>query len=160
MLSRILSQTPPWVWALLAALVALGLTQARSRRLTAPRLLVLPAVMTGLALAGTLASFGFASPAPLTWLAALLATATLVARRPAPRGTAYDAAQQRFLLPGSFVPLALILLVFTVRYSVNVALAITPALKGEPVFAAVIGGLYGALGGLFAGRAAGVLRLR
>lgn len=66
MFSRILANTPAWVWGLLLALLLLGVSQARARRLTPPRLLILPLLMCLLSLAGTWSSFG---PAPAVTLA-------------------------------------------------------------------------------------------
>jgi len=44
MIVIILSHTPVWVWGLLAALMALGFSQTRQRRLAPWRLLMLPLV--------------------------------------------------------------------------------------------------------------------
>lgn len=48
MLLQILTHTPVFVWALLAGLIALGVTQSRDRRVAPARLLALPALMLGL----------------------------------------------------------------------------------------------------------------
>ena len=71
----ILSRTPSWVWLLLAALVALGWTQTRTRQMTLMRATALPAVMMGLSLFGVVSTFG-AHALPLgAWLTALVGSA-------------------------------------------------------------------------------------
>lgn len=50
MLEPIVRNTPPWVWGLLAALLALGLSQLRSRNVSLTRITLLPLAMTGLSL--------------------------------------------------------------------------------------------------------------
>jgi hypothetical protein len=57
-LGPILENTPGWVWGLFAALLALGLSQTRSRSVTLPRMALVPLIMTGLSLWGTASAFG------------------------------------------------------------------------------------------------------
>ena len=64
----VLSHTPPWVWLILAALVALGLRQARDHVVSPSRLLVQPLALGGLWLYATVSAFG-AQALPLAgWL--------------------------------------------------------------------------------------------
>ena len=58
---RILANTPPWVWGLLAALVALGVSQLFTRRAGMARIMILPVAMTALAVFGLLSAFGGAA---------------------------------------------------------------------------------------------------
>ena len=50
MILDILRHTPPWVWALAAGLLLLGLSQLRERRVAPVRLWVLPGVLLGMGL--------------------------------------------------------------------------------------------------------------
>ena len=88
--------------------------------------------------------------------AALLAVGL---RLPVPAGARYKVAQRRFHLPGSWLPLLLILIVFTLKYAIGVQLAMQPALAHASGFAFVVTALYGLLSGLFAARTLRVLRL-
>src|SRR5947209_5815275 len=122
-LGAVLRGTPTWVWALLAALVALGVSQARDREASLLRVSVMPVVMTAFSLFGMVSAFG-KSPmfgdAMLMWMLAAAVTFALVgATRGSPR-TEYHAATRTFFLPGSWAPLALILGIFLTRYVVNV----------------------------------------
>ena len=57
-LSDILMHTPPWVWGLLAGLVALGLLQTRRRQVGLARAALLPAAMLAWSLWSVMAGFG------------------------------------------------------------------------------------------------------
>ncbi|MDP2825749.1 MAG: alpha/beta fold hydrolase [Sulfuritalea sp.] len=160
MISRILASTPVWVWGLLLALLWLGFSQARSRRLTPKRMLILPLAMTLLSLGATLSSFGLAPAVTLAWTAAATAVAGLASRSGTPPGSRYDAAAGQFLLPGSWLPLALILAIFVLKYALGVMLAMDPGLSRDLSFALAIAALYGALAGLFVARAWRLWRLR
>jgi hypothetical protein len=53
MLAEIVKGTPPWVWVLLAGLIALGAVQLRDREMSRARLLALPLAMVLLSLLST-----------------------------------------------------------------------------------------------------------
>ncbi len=159
MVMQILANTPMWVWALLAALLVLGFSQTRQRESGLPRVVILPVAMTALSVSGIVSAFG-ATPAVLgAWLAAALIVATLVLQRAVPAGTAYDAATRQFTLPGSWMPMLLILGIFLTKYAVGAATAMQPLLKLEPLFALGVTTLYGIFSGLFAGRTLRLIRL-
>jgi uncharacterized membrane protein len=159
-LAPLFQQTPGWVWALLAALVVLGWLQSRDRTASLVAVSGLPVGMLVFGLWGTAGAFG---PSPLMpqalglWLLAAGAAAALLARRPA--NAWYDRASRTFDLAGSWVPLALFLAVFALRYTVAVQLALHPALVQEAAFVLPVATLYGATSGLFLGRALQLWRL-
>lgn len=161
-LGPILKNTPTWVWGLLATLLALGFSQIATRRVSALRMGLMPVAMTGLSLWGTLSAF---SQSPLfgyvllAWAAGAALVFALVATRAAVPGAGYDAATRSFTVPGSWLPLALILGIFLTKYAVGVATAMQPALRAEVAFAMPVAVLYGVFSGLFAGRTLGLLRL-
>lgn len=153
----ILGRTPGWVWGLLAALLWLGASQLRPRTAGLWRTALMPLALTSLSVHGLVAAFGSAGHAAMalvTWAAVAGATTALALRlRPcAATGTAYEARARRFQIPGSPLPLALILGVFLTRYLVGVELALQPALAREPGFALQIGVLYGAFTGIVMAR--------
>ena len=159
MLLQIAVNTPVWVWGLLAALVVLGLSQTRERSAGLARTVVLPLGMGAFSLSGLVTGFG-ASPAVLgAWLAATAVALAVVLMRPLPAGVRYDAARREFALPGSWVPLALILGIFSIKYATGVALAMQPALRADPAVALAIATLSGLFSGIFAGRTVRLLRL-
>lgn len=156
----ILRGTPAWVWGLLATLLALGASQLRDRTASLVRVSVMPVAMTAFSAWGTLSAFG-ASPllaqVVLVWLLAAGGLHALVAA-----GTAkarYDAATRTYALPGSAVPLLLIVAVFCIKYVVGVELAMAPRLVQDAPYALTVAALYGASTGIFIGRAARLWRL-
>lgn len=159
---EIVRSTPPWVGALLAFLVYLGISAARTRRVHLARLALIPLAMGGLALWGELSAFGghghLAGLLGLWLVSGALVIAGSGTLR-APAGTRYDAASRSFDLPGSWVPLVLILAVFLMKYGIGVQLALEPSLAQDNRFALVVTVLYGALSGLFAARTLRVVRL-
>lgn len=159
MMFEILSRTPTWVWALLAGLLALGLTQWRERRVAPAQLFVLPGVLLALGLWSTAQSFALPALALLVWAKAMLVTTTLARRLPPQAGVRWDAAAQRLVLPGSALPLVVILAVFSLRYAGGVALALHPAWRADPAVALPMAAAYGAISGLLVGRALGLRRL-
>ncbi|WP_445322972.1 DUF6622 family protein [Ramlibacter sp. AN1133] len=159
-LAPIFERTPAWVWALLAALVILGWLQSRDRTASLAAVSSLPVGMTLFGLWGTAGAFGrspLLAEALVLWLLAAGLVAGLVARRPA--AAWYDRATRSFELAGSWLPLALFLAIFAVRYAVAVQLALHPALAQERAFALAVAALYGACSGIFLGRAMQLWRL-
>lgn len=159
MLVQIIIHTPLWVWGLLVALLALGLTQMVTRTVALRRTTFLPLVMVALSLFGTVSAFGAASPVLLAWLAAGVVTGALVLLRPLPPGTRFDVLSRRFTVPGSAVPLLLIVGIFLVKYFVGITLVMQPVLAHETSFRLAFGALYGAFSGVFAARGARLWRL-
>lgn len=162
MLGPVVRNTPTWVWALLAALTALGLSQARARSASLARIAVTPIAMTALTFWGTVSAFG-GSPqfgsVMLAWLATASATLAIAAPFAPPAGTRYDPATRRFDLPGSWVPMLLILGVFLTKYGVGVELAMQPTLAHDSAYTLAVATLYGVFTGLFVGRATRLWRL-
>ncbi|HEY1393531.1 MAG TPA: DUF6622 family protein [Methylibium sp.] len=155
----VFSHTPNWVFVLLFALIALGISQAVTRQVTLRRVSLLPLSMAVLSFAGLASVFGAQASVLLPWAAAAAAAAVLVARRAPPPGTRYDAARRVFTLPGSFMPLLLILGIFCTRYAVNAVLAMQPGLAQQAEFVILVGAVYGGFSGSFLGRAARLWRL-
>ena len=158
----IVRHTPLWVAGVLAGLTALGLSAARTRQVHFNRLVAMPLIMGGLALWGVQSAFGASGRLAellALWAACCAAVLALGTRLAPPVGAAYDATTRSFRLPGSWVPMGLILAVFLMKYGIGVQLALEPALARAPGFAFAVTALYGLLSGLFAARTLRVLRL-
>lgn len=159
LIGRILTNTPLWVWGLLAALLVLGWSQTRSRSVGLARITLLPLGLGALSLYGVFSAFG-ASPAVLgSWLAAAILLLLVVTQMPLPADAAYDPARRQFQLPGSWVPMALIMGIFLTKYMVGVGQVINPTLTTNTGLTLAIAALYGIFSGIFAGRTARLLRL-
>jgi hypothetical protein len=124
----IVRNTPLWVWGVLAAL---GLAQARNRKVSSLLILLLPATMIPLSLYGVAASFGASLGVLSAWAIGLGAALTLNGLVfLGPRGARYDAVEGRFEVPGSWVPLMLILTIFSTRFVFAVTKALNPSIVG------------------------------
>jgi len=159
---QVITHTPIWVWALLTALIWLGLSQTRARTASLGRITVMPVAMAGFSAWGTVSAFG-ASPmfgyVMLAWMFAAAVMLAVVAPLAIPHGTGYDVPARTFSLPGSWAPMLLIMGIFLTKYAVGATLALQPAMARDDLFALSIGILYGLFSGIFAGRAARLWRL-
>lgn len=152
MLSQILAHTPPWVFALFAGLVALGLTQMRTREVPLARAAILPLVMVALSLMGTLNAFPGSLWALASWTTVLTLTTALLSLKPLAIGTVFHPSSKRFTLPGSAVPLALMMGIFFTKYAVGASVGMNAALAQLPAFAIGASAAYGFFSGVFLSR--------
>lgn len=159
MILQILQHTPLWVWALFAALLALGISQRRTRQVRRGQLLILPLALLALGLWSMAPGFVAQPVVALLWLAAL-ATGTALGRRLAPpAGTVWLAQTQRLQLPGSWWPMVIIVLIFSLRYASGVGLALHPAWRGDLAVQAPLALVFGMLSGLLLGRSLGLMAM-
>lgn len=156
-LMMIVQHTPVWVWGLLAALLALGISQTRTQQLSAARLRLLPLAFLGLSIWGTLSAFGWQLWVALAWKLAFGLAYTQVRRSGWPGQARHDAASQTFVVPGSWLPLALMMAIFLIKYTVGVLLAIQPQLAHTTEFAVTVSAAYGAISAMFLARARNIL---
>lgn len=159
MIILILQHTPTWVWVLLAALIALGVSQAKPRQRRLGSAMATPVVMTALSLLGAATSFVHSGIALAAWLAGAGATLLACIAAHAWRGIAWSPSTQRISVPGSWWPLALMMAIFATKYVVGVTLALHPERAGDAMFAALLGLTYGAFSGVFMSRGYAILRV-
>ncbi len=157
MLLQILIHTPLWVWAMLLGLLTLGLWQRQTRRVRRAQILALPLVLLALGVWSMAAAFVALPLAFATWLTALGATAAWARRWAPPAAARWLEAEQKLQLPGSWLPLVIILVVFSLRYSTGVSLALHPEWRAALAVQMPLACAFGALSGLFLGRALGLL---
>ena len=156
MLIQIVLHTPAWVWALFAALLAIGLSQTRDREMSALRVTVLPVAMIVLSAVGVMSAFGRFPVAIGAWAGGLGVALACARSLVAVRGARWLAGSQTVLVPGSWLPLALIVSLFLVKYVAGASLALHPALASDPAFATACSGAYGLFSGLFLARGLGL----
>ncbi len=153
------SNTPVWVWPLLLGLLVLGLRQTLTQQMGWARVTVLPLALVGLSVYGTLSVAARHPAALLLWAVVALAAAALVLRRPLPASARYDLALQRFTVPGSAVPLALMMGIFFTKYAVGASQALAPALLQSALASGAVAGMYGLCSGVLLGRSLRLWRL-
>jgi len=153
MILDILAHTPVWVWIVFGALILLGLQQSRTRDVSIARATILPVVMILLSLSGVVGAFGPVPFALAAWAAGVGLSLTLAGKAVAVRGASRSTLPGHLRIPGSFIPITLIITVFLTRYSAGVALAINPSLAANTAVAVTLSLVYGVFSGLFWGRA-------
>lgn len=156
---QILTHTPAWVFAVLGLLIWLGLRQMLTHELSLMRVTALAMAMTGLSLQGVLSAFGPSAVAVLLWLSSAVVLFVWLVRQPASPPIRYDAARRRLVMPGSVVPMLLMMGVFCAKFAVAAALSVQPALALDAVFVPLVSALYGGFTGVFAARATRLWRL-
>lgn len=156
MFIAIVQHTPLWVWGLLAVLIALGLSQARDREMSLARVTILPLVMIALSLSGVFNAFGHAPVALGGWAAGIAVALTWgrqVGRQfIVARGATWSPQTATLHVPGSWLPLVLIVALFALKYVVGVSVALHPELAHDTAFAGMIALAYGTFSGLFLAR--------
>jgi hypothetical protein len=159
LIGPILSNTPAWVFALFVLLLVFGLMQTRTREVGQVPALLLPVGMVALSLAGVQSSFGLAPWPIASWAAALAMACALghaLFRDPRVR---YDAAAKRYFVPGSWVPLVVIMAIFFAKYVYAVMKAMNASIIATTAFVVGLSAVYGVLSGYFAARALNLIRL-
>ena len=156
---QIVQHTPAWVWGLFVALVAFGLSQARARAVSLARMTILPLVLLALSFAGVVSTFAHATIAILAWGVGATAAIALGRRFLVVRGASWSPETGKLHVPGSWLPLVLIVALFLIKYGVGVTLAMHPAMAADTPFGACCGLAYGSFSGLFAARALGLRSL-
>jgi hypothetical protein len=160
MLLQIIQHTPVRIWAVLAVLTLIGLSQARPRTIGAARAALLPAAMLALSLAGVVSTFGVSALALAAWGVGVGMALSLPPRLlPAVEAT-WSAASDSLRVAGSWLPLALILGLFSVKYAAGASLALHPEFATQAGFATVCGFAYGLFSGIFAARGRQMWRIR
>ncbi|SNS30342.1 hypothetical protein SAMN05216374_0731 [Tardiphaga sp. OK246] len=151
---RILTNTPIWVFALLALLIWLGSLSLRPRKTPLRRLLIVPMVFLLMGLSRLIFAGGQLHLIG-AWLAAAIVMAA-VALWIGPGETTVDRQDGTILRPGSWLPLIRNLSVFLLQYAVAVATAMK---LGSGAAVPLIGQLVsGACAGYFLGWTVGLIR--
>jgi len=158
MLQKILLSTPSWVWVLLIFLLYRGVIALYDREVPYRKAIVIPLLMLVLSLHGLNGQF---QHNPLVLPAAFLAglIAAVLAWMAAGRNVALRPEGMLFLR-GSWIPLLMMIVIFSVKYAVNVLQAMqSPLLQGDQA-ALTLGGIYGLFAGAALGRVLRILMLR
>jgi hypothetical protein len=153
--TRILTNTPLWVFALLAYLIWQGSQSLRPRTRPIWRMLIVPLVFFLMGLSRLVTARGSGIEPLLAWLVAALLFALLALSR-RPKLLAVDRKSGTVTRPGSSMPLVRNITVFVLQYAVAVA----TAMKLEPHAAVAIIGhaVSGASAGYFSGWAVALWR--
>jgi len=147
---------PVWPFAILAVLFVLGRRQARDRVVEPGTMVKVALAMLALSLYGVTAAFGAHVVPVLAWALGFAASVLLGGPVFAPRGLARQGSAVR--VPGSWLPLALMLGIFVGKFALGFATGTGAPVVHEAWFAALMSTTFGLLSGAFAARAAAVVR--
>ncbi|MFT3816912.1 MAG: hypothetical protein QM750_04680 [Rubrivivax sp.] len=151
------SNIPVWVFAVLALLIALGLRQARPRLMAPTLALGIGSLMVVFSLWGLWSAFGSAPAMLLCWALGLGATVAAGRRWLAPRGMVL-ADDARVLVPGSWLPLALMMGIFGLKFALGYGAATGHPVTAHSLAGAAVAALLGLFSGSFFARAQAVHR--
>jgi len=99
LLIEIIKRTPPWVFVLLAALLAMGYAQSKDRTIGRGRVAILPVTMIGLSFYGVVSAFGIGA----LQTAGQLRTATGFTRMPIQPGSRESQCSKGFRGQGTLI---------------------------------------------------------
>lgn len=160
MLVQIVKHTPVWVFVLFFVLVVYGYWQTRDKSILPYRVAILPAIMILLSFYGVLSAFGLSRLVLLFWVAGVGIAVWVGMLIGAPRGVHYSSTTRLYSVPGSWLPLGLMMVIFFTKYTVGVLTARHIAIVKTEDFAILVGCTYGFLSGLFLSRAFVIWRVR
>lgn len=149
---QILSGTPTWVWILLAVLVSRGMKALKGGTAPLTKLAVVPAVFAAWGLQHLLTDPAAGWDTALMWIAggALgVGVGVALAKR---SGMTVDRVRRTVTLPGSAVPLVLILVTFAMKFWIGFELATATHAGVDSPFVVLSGLVSGVVAGIFAGR--------
>jgi len=149
-IASIVSHTPAWVFVVFAGLILIGLRQLQPRIVSRRRLVVLPLLIAVYSLYGVAMTSHYSPLALAVWLVAV-AAAFLLTRLSPPAGAVSETAGT-VRVPGSWVPMVVIVGLFSARYAYNVILAMHPEMQLAIGFTTLFSALFGFLGGLLLSR--------
>jgi len=152
MITTVLAHVPAWVWVLLAALIALGVSQTFPRSIALRRATIMPIALIVLSISGVTGTFHGEPLALAGWAVGLAGAVAVALSAGAWKGIGWSAQTQRLLVPGSWWPLAIIMGIFMTKFAVGTTLAIHPSSAADPTFATLVSLAYGAFSGVFFSR--------
>jgi hypothetical protein len=152
MLTQIIDSTPKWVFGVFFVLLWYCWMQSRTREASKLRVLILPIIMIFLSLGGVFASFHGHLPSLIAWAIGCMVAVVGNHMSGAPSGVRYNPETKRFHLPGSWTPLALMMVIYCAKYVDGAMTAMRPDIQATTAFAVVLSIIFGCLSGTFFGR--------
>lgn len=139
----IITHTPVWVWFALALIIIIGLKRTQDRTVTAPRLVLMPLVILGLAawnlaaLSGSLAAIIGLGIGVVAGTSAGLALEGRAGTTQVSRGVVH--------LKGDWISFVVLLAIFATRYATTVMSITAPAIAASDAYhfvAALLSGCF------------------
>lgn len=156
---NIIENTPAWVLALFLSLMFIGYMQTKEREVTKNEIFLLPIFIIFFSMFSVLSAFGNLM-ALIIWLFGLIMSLSIGIKYPFGKNVKYIKNENLFQLPGSWLPLALIFIIFCVKYFVGVAMAREYEFIFNIEFIVVVSTLFGAISGIFLSRSIVMFRAK
>ncbi len=148
----ILNGTPTWVWVLLVVLLSRGIKALRSGTATLAKLAIIPVVFAGWGIVELALRPTHGWSVPVAWILGALvgiAGGILIARR---TRFIVDPIARTVMLPGSVVPLVLIVVTFVTKFWLGIELATAGAEAPIATWLLIDAAVSGVVAGIFGGR--------
>lgn len=158
LLIKLIQHTPSWVFVLFFILLTLGYLQSKNRTVSRSKLSIIPTVMIALSLYGVLSAFGIISIGLIFWILGVLISVFFGAKFIKIQGIHFSTQNQSYLIPGSWLPLALMMAIFFIKYAVGVAFARHLTIVNDAAFVGSVSFCYGLFSGIFFARTIIILR--
>lgn len=156
---NLLHHIPTWVYFLLAMLIVLGLRQSRTSRTPQRRIIIISVALTFytlLSLGQLLHTQGLLLPGLLFWGVCNVLVTKFAQDLFAP-ALAHES--HHLIVPGSWAPLTIYLMIFSLRFVHGVLSATSPALAKEVMTLFALAAISGLLSGLVNARSLRLLQL-
>jgi hypothetical protein len=151
-LTDILHGTPTWVWVLLVVLLSRGIKALKSGTAPLSKLAVVPVIFAGWGIIHLASEPTHGWFVPVAWIVGALvgiALGVLIARR---TRFIVDPIARTVMLPGSVVPLVLIVVTFVTKFWLGFALATAGAASPVVTYLLIDAAVSGVVAGIFGGR--------
>jgi len=159
MFTEIIARTPTWVFILFFTLIFLGYRQSKTRKVNLRTLLILPIAMTIFSIIGVKSAFNLQLLSMAAWGVGI-AVSFFVSTQLLAAKAIYLQEEGSFQIPGSWLPLMLMMAIFFVKYIVAVLLARDLPITETVSFVFSVSFLYGSFSGIFAARAKSYLQAK
>lgn len=158
-MTDLLSKTPPWVFILFLLLITIGIKQSRNRTTTKKALLAFPCIMIVYSSIDLVVSIGITPLSVLFFVVGFVVAWISPQQRLTPEiircehTQAADPAEPlKFFVKGSWVPLIIILIIFTAKYIQGAITAMSPEISNTNQFTVLFSFINGIFLGLFSAR--------
>lgn len=150
---------PVWVYAVFALLVLLGYRQSRDRDVSPMLMIGLAVAMAAWSAFGVVSGLGASALVLLAWAKGMTLSATVGRRWLAPRDITFDSNTGRVSVPGSWIPLALMMTIFVTKFGLGVAAGIGAPMTAAHGLAPLVALVLGLASGGFTARAIAVMQV-
>ncbi|PRC92548.1 DUF6622 family protein [Solimicrobium silvestre] len=150
-MSQLLQMIPTWVFFLFFTLLYLGYAQSKTREVSMARLTILPFAMVILSLYSVWTAFG-SSLAFGAWIIGAGAALAVNSKLQHGRGVTRHTISGHVVVPGSWLPLGLMMSIFVTKFIVAFMIASHAMLANTPAFPVIASFCFGVFSGTFFAR--------